>query len=151
MLIRIGYDIIFHVPVDTPMHLLLYLHPSRLSRLREPEVVNIEPFTPVQRFIDPYGNTCGRITAPAGLIRFWRDGYIEDDGQLDEVDCTVIQHPVPQLAPGVLQFLMPSRYCEVDLMLNIAGQLFNSTPPSWQRVQTILDWVHGNITFGYQF
>src|SRR5258708_22645208 len=41
MLIRIGYDIIFDLPAPTPMHLLLYVHPSRLNRLREPEVLTI--------------------------------------------------------------------------------------------------------------
>jgi transglutaminase-like putative cysteine protease len=151
MLIRIGYDIIFELPVPTPMHLLLYVHPSRLSRLREPEVLTIDPYVPVQKFIDSFGNTCGRITAPAGQIRFLRDGLIEDDGLPDPVDYAVQQHPLADLPPEVLQFLMPSRYCEVDLMLNIAGQLFNNTPAAWQRVQAILDWVHNNVTFGYQF
>src|ERR1035441_9094506 len=94
MLIRIGYDIIFDLPVSTPMHLLLYVHPSRMSRLREPEVLTIEPYVPVQKFIDSFGNTCGRITAPAGQIRFLRDGYIEDDGLPDPVDYTVQQHQI---------------------------------------------------------
>jgi transglutaminase-like putative cysteine protease len=151
MVIRIGYDIIFNVPAPTPMHLLLYVHPSRLSRLQTPEQLIVEPNVPVQKWIDAFGNTCGRLTAPAGTIRFFRDGFINDDGLPDEVDYTVWQHPVPELPPEVLQFLMPSRYCEVDLMLNIAGQLFNNTPAAWQRVQAILDWVHGNVTFGYQF
>jgi transglutaminase-like putative cysteine protease len=151
MLIRIGYDIIFDLPAPTPMHLLLYVHPSRVSRLREPETLTIEPNVPVQKFIDLFGNLCGRITAPAGPIRFFRDGYIEDDGLPDPVDYTVFQHPLDELPHEVLPFLMPSRYCEVDLMLNIAGNLFGNTPPAWQRVQAILDWVHNNVTFGYAF
>ncbi len=151
MLIRIGYDIIFNLPAPTPMHLLLYVHPSRVARLRAPEALMIEPYVPVEKFIDSFGNTCGRIFAPAGQIRFTRDGYIEDDGNPDPVDYTVYQHPVQELPPEVLPFLMPSRYCEVDLMVNIAGQLFHNTPPAWQRVQAILDWVHNHITFGYQY
>ena len=67
------------------------------------------------------------------------------------MDYTVQQHPIWELPPEVLQFLLPSRYCEVDLMVNIAANLFNNTPAAWQRVQAILDWVHGNVTFGYQF
>jgi len=151
MIIHIGYDIIFDLPVATPMHLLLFVHPSRLSRLREPEVLRTEPYVHVQKFLDQFGNVCGRIKAPAGQIRFMRDGHIEDDGLPDPVDYTVLQHPLEELPPEVLRFLMPSRYCEVDLMVNIAGQLFGNTPAAWQRVQAILDWVHNNVTFGYQF
>jgi transglutaminase-like putative cysteine protease len=150
MLIRIGYDIIFNVFSPTPMHLLLYVHPSRVARLRAPEVLTIEPFVPVQKFTDSFGNTCGRIVAPPGQVRFFRDGYIEDDGNPDPVDYTVYQHPVQDLPAEVLPFLLASRYCEVDLMTTIAGELFNNTPPAWQRVQAILDWVHNHITFGYQ-
>jgi hypothetical protein len=126
MLIRIGYDIIFDLPAPTPMHLLLYVHPSRANRLREPEVLTIEPSVPVQKFIDQFGNMCGRITAPAGQVRFLRDGYINDDGLPDPVDYTVQQHSLDELPAEVLQFLAPSRYCEVDLMVNIAGQLFGA-------------------------
>src|SRR3954454_5808642 len=109
MIIRIGFDIIFDLPAPTPLQLLLYVHPSGASRLREPEVLTIEPHVQVEKFIDPFGNTCGRITAPAGQIRFLRDGLIEDDGLPDPVDYTVLQHPPDELPPEVLQFLRPSR------------------------------------------
>ena len=151
MLIRIGYDIVFDLPAPTPMLLLLYVHPSRVSRLRSPEILRVEPFVPIERFTDAFGNTCGRIVAQAGQLRLFRDGLIEDDGLPDPVDYTVQQHPIHELPPETLQFLLPSRYCEVDLLSTVAGNLFNNTPAAWQRVQAILDWVHGNVTFGYQF
>jgi transglutaminase-like putative cysteine protease len=151
MLIRIGYDIIFDLPAPTPMLLLLYVHPSRVYHLRDPEILQIEPWVPIERFTDAFGNTCGRIVAQPGQLRLYRDGLIEDDGQPDPVDYTVQQHPVEQLPPEVLPFLLPSRYCEVDLLTNTAFSLFSNTPPAWQRVQAILDWVHGNVTFGYQY
>ena len=80
MLIRIGFDIIFDLPAYTPMHLLLFVHPSRLASLRDPELLKIEPYVPMEKFIDSFGNTCGRIVAHPGQIRFTRDGQIEDDG-----------------------------------------------------------------------
>ena len=36
-------------------------------------------------------------------------------------------------------------------MVHVAWDLFGKTPESWQRVQAVLDWVHGNVAFGYQF
>ena len=36
-------------------------------------------------------------------------------------------------------------------MSAIAWDLFGKTPESWERVQAVVDWVHANVTFGYQF
>jgi len=58
---------------------------------------------------------------------------------------------VQDLPPEVLRFLLASRYCEVDRLLDIAGQLFCASAPGWARVQAICDWVHSNVTFGYHF
>jgi transglutaminase-like putative cysteine protease len=55
------------------------------------------------------------------------------------------------LPPEVLTFLLASRYCEVDRMMNIAWQLFGTTPLGWARVQAVCNWVHNNVTFGYQY
>jgi transglutaminase-like putative cysteine protease len=51
----------------------------------------------------------------------------------------------------VLQYLMASRYCEVDRMTQIAWDLFSATPPTWERVKAVMDWVHNNVEFGYPF
>ena len=36
-------------------------------------------------------------------------------------------------------------------MVHVAWDLFGKTPESWERVQAVLDWVHANVAFGYQF
>jgi len=46
---------------------------------------------------------------------------------------------------------MPSRYCEVDKLSEVAWKLFGETPPGWPRVKAICEWVHNHITFGYHF
>jgi len=55
------------------------------------------------------------------------------------------------MPPEVWRFLLASRYCEVDRMGKIAWDLFGSTPESSERVRAVVDWVHTNITFGYEF
>jgi len=50
----------------------------------------------------------------------------------------------------VLQYLMPSRYCETDKLTDIAWSLFGNTPAGWARVQGITDFVHHHVTFGYE-
>src|SRR5436305_5174480 len=113
MLIRLGYEMVFEAPVATPMLLLLYVHPSRANDLKRPDRVWTEPETPVAEFIDWHGNRCGRVVAPAGAFRLWGDTLIEDRGQPDPACPDAVQHPVEELPPEVLPFLLASRYCEV--------------------------------------
>jgi transglutaminase-like putative cysteine protease len=151
MLIRIGHDIIFGLPAPTPFILMLSVHPTRQSLLRGTEKQQIEPYVPATNYIDYFGNRCTRIVAPAGQVRFTSDAVIEDSGLPDAIDPSAPQHAVEDLPPEVLRFLLPSRYCEVDLLAETARELFGNTPPGWGRMQTILDWVHNNVKFGYAF
>jgi transglutaminase-like putative cysteine protease len=48
-------------------------------------------------------------------------------------------------------FLLGSRYCETDLLSDVAWQLFGQSPPGRERVQAICDFVHRHIEFGYEF
>ncbi|HEV2039479.1 MAG TPA: transglutaminase family protein, partial [Casimicrobiaceae bacterium] len=43
-----------------------------------------------------------------------------------------------------------SRYCETDRLSNVAWGLFGNSPTGWGRVQTICDYVHRHIAFGYE-
>jgi len=47
----------------------------------------------------------------------------------------------------ILHYLMPSRYCESDLMSRCAQQLFGDLPPGIGRVQAIADWIHDSIAY----
>jgi transglutaminase-like putative cysteine protease len=151
MLIRLGYEIAFDLPAPTPMLLMLHVHPSRADTLREPDRVRVEPAVPVEEFSDAFGNRCGRILAPAGALRLSNDTLVEDSGLPDPVCPEAAQHPVEELPPEVLPFLLASRYCEVDRLNDIAWGLFGQAPAGWGRVQAVCDWVHDNVRFGYQF
>lgn len=151
MLIKIGYEIVFESPVAVPMMLMLYTHPSRTDRMKKPDQLRIEPDIPVEEFIDSFGNRCGRIVAPAGRLRLWNDAMVEDSGQPDPVNWNAQQHLVSDLPAETLQYLLSSRYCEVDLLSDIAWNLFGQTPPGWARVQAICDWIHSNIRYGYEY
>jgi transglutaminase-like putative cysteine protease len=151
MLIRIGYDIEFTLPGRTPMIAMLYVHPSRRGDLRQEENLVVTPDVPVHIHIDRFGNQVGRLVSPAGTIRFQLDTVIEDSGKPDRAPCDLPQQNIEQLPDEVLPFLLPSRYCEVDRLSDIAWKLFGQTAPGWLRVQAICDWVNEHITFGYQY
>ena len=151
MLIRIGYDISFELANPTPLITMLYVHPSRRKDLRAAEEITVAPDVPVHTYQDSFGNICGRLLAPAGTVRFTLDTAIEDSGQPDAESPEAAQHSIEDLPDEALRFLLPSRYCEVDKLGDEAWRLFGPTRPGWSRVQTICDWVHNHITFGYRF
>ena len=150
MLIHLGYDLQFELATSAEAFFALSIHPSRWDHIRKPECLQLEPHVPMTSFIDSFGNHCGRAALPAGVIRFTNDAVVEDDGKPDPINRGARQLKVSNLPPEVLQFLLPSRYCEVDgELLQVAWRMFATTAEGWERVQAICDFVHGHIQFDY--
>ena len=149
MQIRLGYDLRFDVPAPTVMTTLLHVHPSRVPDLIEPDVLQVDPAVLVESYLDLFGNRATRLQLPAGTIRLQAQALIADGGALDARDPTAVQHAAHELPPEVLRYLMPSRYCEVDLLAPIALDLFGTTEPGWPRVEAICNWVHARVSFSY--
>lgn len=70
MLIRIVYDIALRLCNPTTIVFLLRVHSSRESTLVVAEHFRIEPQLAVEDHLDAFGNRCGRVNAPAGIIWF---------------------------------------------------------------------------------
>ena len=151
MLIRLGYDIRFEIPAPVTIVALLNVHPSRAQDLVEPDELKIEPHIPVEQYRDCFGNICSRFLAPVGPLALSGSTLIEDSGEPDAYQPDARQLPIHELPPEVLQFLIASRYCEVDKLINIATDLFGSTELGWSRVQAICDWVNQKVEFGYHY
>jgi transglutaminase-like putative cysteine protease len=151
MLIHIGYELLFDVPSPAPTLLKLYLHPSAMPEVRKAERLQVEPHTPVEEFIDSFGNHVGRLILPAGRVRLWNEAIVEDSGQPDVMNLGAQRHEVQDLPLEVLPYLLSSRYCEVDLLSETAWKLFGKISPGWAQVQAVCDWVHTYIQFGYAY
>jgi transglutaminase-like putative cysteine protease len=149
MLIRIGYDIQFDIPIAAPMVTLLHVHPSRDKDLIESDALHVEPQVDAKEYIDSFGNRCTRFVAPAGLLRLHNSTLIQDSGRPDEVNLRAREVPVGKVPSEFLCYLLNSRYCEVDRFSDIAFELFGHVTPGWSRVQAICDWVHGKVVFSY--
>ncbi len=153
MLIKIGYDI--ELAVTSPMALiyLLHVHPSRRDDLVAPEDFRLSNGLQAEEYMDAFGNHCGRVNVPAGVgsVRFTNHAVVRDSGMLDDVNYGAYQHDPTELPFSTLQFILPSRYCEVDSeLLNFAWNQFGQTPLGWARVQAICDFVHNHLRFDYQ-
>jgi transglutaminase-like putative cysteine protease len=150
MHIRVGYDLVYRCPQPTPMILMLNIHYSRVPDLVEPDHVRTDPPIPLTAYRDGFGNWCTRIVAPAGLLRLYADAVVRDTGLPDVLSPHAMQHPVEDLPQETLVYLLGSRYCETDVLMPLAWQLFGHSAPGWGRVQAVCDYVHHHIQFGYE-
>jgi transglutaminase-like putative cysteine protease len=149
MRLRIGYELDYDFPQPTPVLSVLNVHYSRASDLEAPDLIRLDPPAPLAGYRDGFGNWCGRFTATAGRIRISTDTVIRDSGLPDPVVPDARQHPIEELPDEALVYLLASRFCESDRMLDLAWRLFGATPPGWPRVQAVCDFAHDHIRFDY--
>ncbi len=151
MHLRLGFDIRFELPSPTALIAMLHVHPSCDRSLLLPDTLRTEPHLPVREYIDSFGNRCSRLHAPAGILRLFNTTEITAADAKDEMDWSAPELPVQDLPDEVLQFLLNSRYCEVDRLSAVALDLFGGMAPGWGRVQAVIGYVHSIVQFGYGF
>jgi transglutaminase-like putative cysteine protease len=149
--LRLGFDMRFELPAPVAFLTLLHVHPSVQANLLLPDEILTQPYLPQHSFFDSFGNRCTRLYAPAGPLRLYHTTEITCSDQPDESDPNAEEVPVQDLPDDVLQFLLNSRYCEVDRLSATALDLFGGMTPGWSRVQAVIAYVHRIVQFGYAF
>jgi transglutaminase-like putative cysteine protease len=166
LLIRSEFDIQFRLPAPTAIVAMLHLHPTVEPLLRSGGHFLVEsldnPFNhgpastnytksvvPSRDYLDAFGNRCTRFIAPAGYLWLSGTNMIDASPEVDPVYPDAQQPAIDDLPADTLQFLLPSRYCQVDQFGSIARDLFESYPQGWQRAVAIRDWVHERVSFNY--
>ena len=149
MKIRIGFEQVYEFPQPTPMILTLNVHASRAADLVQPDHIASIPEVHMNGYHDSYGNWCNQLLAPQGQLILTVDAEIYDTGEPDPVVPPSWQHNVEVLPTDTLLFLLPSRFCEVDLLMPVAWELFSNLPAGQPLVQAICDYVHNHIRFDY--
>lgn len=147
--IKLGCDLNFEFPQPTPMIVVLNVHYTRVSDLEGPDYVITRPRVPLAGYRDGFGNWCYRFVAPAGHFEISTDAIVRDTGEWDAAAHDALQHPVEALPAEAIQYLLGSRYCETDRLMDEAWRLFGTIAPGWARVQAICDYVHDIMDFGY--
>lgn len=151
MKIRFGYELVYSGPQPLSMILMLNAQPNPSQRLLVGDQMRVEPDVPLTTYHDGYGNICTRLDAPPGTLRITADGLLEDSGTPEPEFLSAKEHPIRELPEEALTYLLPSRYCESDLLTADAQRLFGHLPPGWTRVQAICNFVNQHVTFGYEY
>ena len=150
MRIRAGYEISYRCPAPTPMLLMLNVRPEHLADLETPDLIHTRPDTPLRQYVDTFGNLCTRLVAPEGLITFRADFVARDTGEPERLPIGLAQSPVEDVPDDVVEYLLPSRYCDMEFLNDLAWREFGHLEPGWPRVKAIVGYAHRRIQFGYQ-
>ena len=149
MKITAGYDIAFECFQETPMVLMLSVHPSRQPDLLTDHFIRFSPKVNAREYLDTFGNMCTRLVAPPGLMEIRNEFMIGDSGLPDEVAPDAVQIPLDELPDDALVYLLGSRYCDTEKLSEHAWKVFGDITGGWQQVQAICDYVHDRVEFGY--
>ena len=147
---HVGCELRYLFPQATPAILMVNIHYSRASDLTAPDPLIVSPSVPTAAYRDTFGNWCIRLVAPAGKVTFSYAAVVKDTGLPDPIVAGAVQSPVETIPDNAIIFLLASRYCDSDRLLDLAWSLFGSAPPGWGRVRAICDFVHDRIQFGYE-
>jgi transglutaminase-like putative cysteine protease len=143
--LEIGCQFDYLAEEETPAVVLVEPHSSMsdslLSAHWEPE--------PPRSYEDVYGNVCRRFVLPLEASSFAYRATLRVSPDPEEMpDQEDAQAMIGELPSPLLHWLLPSRFCESDVLAERVWELFGDLPPTAGRVYAVCDWIHENIEYG---
>lgn len=148
MRVRIGYDMEFGVNGPTALLHMLHLYDEHEVLAERP--LAISPAHATQWYTDVFGNRVGRtvISADVHTVALSWQADLDMSDEPDAQAPGAQQLAVADLPVEVLQFLLPSRYCDVDSdLMGLSWREFGALDTGWDRVVAISDWVHRHVRY----
>jgi transglutaminase-like putative cysteine protease len=147
MRLRAGCQLLFEA--TGPSSLILMLRPrSGLGQRVVRGGTTYEPNTAAADFIDCNGNLCQRLLIDQGSFQIESTVTVETADRIDTAPGAAFI-PVHDLPVFVLPFLLPSRYCQSDLLGELAQAMVEGQAHGYDQVEGIRDWIHANIEYRY--
>jgi len=99
-----------------------------------------------ESYVDITGqNRMFRFTGYPGLIEMRYRATVEID--MPPRDPRAMEIDVADLPNHVLHYLLPSRYCESDLISAMAQRTFGNLPRGFSRVEAVCNWIKNNVVY----
>jgi transglutaminase-like putative cysteine protease len=91
------------------------------------------------------GNRFFRFDAPPGhlLVDYKADVEVYSE----HVDEHLAETPVGEVPDAIFHYLMPTRFCESDVLGSAAQQMFGNEAPGIGRVRKVVEWIHDSIEY----
>ena len=130
-----------------PVAVIFMLRPrSGLAQWIFREEFLISPEVPIVEYTDGYGNLCQRTIMPAGQFSVTVNYRVRVSDFID-VNLAAPLTPVEMLPADVIQFLLPSRYCQSDKLSEQARSIVGTLPPDYSQALAIQNWIHREISY----
>ena len=141
--IDLGYEI-----AGLPADFVFNIHAAQTPRQAVvSERLDIDPTLAHRLQSDPSsGNRYLRLRAGPGALTVRYEATVDIDHHR-ESPVHLAEVPIAGIAPQVLPFIYPSRYCQSDRLRDFANREFAHLNPGYGRVQAICDWVRGRTAF----
>lgn len=147
MKLEVGCQLDFDAIEPTPI--LLMLRPrSGYEQWISRETYLLDPFVPVTEHTDGHGNLCQRLVTPVGAFSVRTEAWVETR-DLIVVEPGAPFTPVESIPDWILEFLLPSRYCQSDQLYDLAQQIVSGYAPGYDQVEAIRAWIHRQIEYQY--
>ncbi len=140
-------DLALDYDVASPAHFLFNIEAAFHDGHRVVEErLTVTPSVKVRNFSDERsGNRLFRLDAPKGRLSINYHATVEVNPV--QVPLHLDESPVTSVPDDVLRYLLPSRYCESDIMSRAAQQMFGQLPPGLSRVRAIEQWIHHSVYY----
>jgi transglutaminase-like putative cysteine protease len=139
----------FEMRADYPVTSIFMLRArSGMAQVVTEEAFITTPYVPITEYVDSYGNLCQRIIVPAGHFKLESSVKADCEPAID-VNIWAPYTPVEEVPDTILQFLLPSRYCESDKMNDLAASITKGALPGYPQVEAIRHWIYTHLSYQY--
>ena len=110
--------------------------------------LSIEPQVEVREVQDAFGNILQRTVLASGQSVITRTCTVETPDEIavaPDAEFTLVQN----LPDEVLQYLLPSRYCESDKLLKMATSITKGITPGYPQAEAIRSWIYRKLRYKY--
>lgn len=147
MKLHVGCDIVVHAKIDCPI--VAMLRPaSGLAQWLSSETYAFDPWVPTVEYVDAYGNLCQRLVVPQGTMRLRVEATVETEPVLAIAPGAPFV-PIEQLPDSTLQFLLPSRYCHSESLVQRALSIVGGATLGYDQVEAIRRFIQTHLEYRY--
>lgn len=147
MKLEVTSEILFRALWPSPAVLILSPQSGDGQNVTSEELT-VDPSATVREFADSYGNLCHRLVVPEGDTRVSVRAIVEVSDFID-VDMTAPLTPMDQVPDYVLEFCLPSRYCQSDMLGTFARGVVGDALPGYPQVEAIRAWIENSMRYEY--
>jgi transglutaminase-like putative cysteine protease len=144
--VRCGFELVYEASHAVPALLLLRPRPDAEPPVLE-ESFRVGGSREGDEFVDSHGNRALRVLFSPGETVLRHDFLAAVPSTKERVGCLEKAVPVSELPAEVLRYILPSRYCDSDRLMDFAFKHFGKTVHGQPRVSAICNWVHRHIAY----